>query len=82
MIIELFPNPPESYITNCLIRGRDYEDDVPNAPAMFQNYYGAMSVHLDRYAIIPLEQYVPIEDHEELVQKYEDLLRKLDNCPF
>lgn len=82
MIIDLFPKPPESVIQNCLFVFKDIQDPIEPPIFTFEDG-GVIRVYLDGYAIVPMEKYVSKEDHEKLVQKYNDLLRKTDDdCPF
>ena len=60
MIIDLLPDPPDSYLRNCLIQCKPDADDEG---AMFIGQDGLVLARLDGYAIIPRDEY------ESLVQK-------------
>lgn len=69
MIVDLFPDPPESFVMNCFITAKP-EDDELNG--MFIAQDGVVVARLDGYAIVPRE------DYEEMVEILDELVKL---CP-
>lgn len=57
MIVDLLPDPPESYVVNCLIRCKPDDDDSSWTEALFVLRDGIVTARLNGYAITPRDEY-------------------------
>lgn len=62
MIIDLLPTRPDSYLKNCLIRGKSGGGQA----GMFVGQDGVILARLDGYAIVPRNEY------EEMIRKLDE----------
>ena len=69
MIVDLLPDPPESFVKNCLLIPKSVDDVFDG---MFITKDGVIVARLDGYAIVPRKGY------EEMIEVLNEL-RKL--CP-
>lgn len=68
MIINLLPDPPTSYVMNCIIKCKP-ENNVAYGDGIFIAQDGVVFARLNGYAIIPAEEYAEFADFIESKKK-------------